>query len=186
MERDQKQNDYYQDGDFRKRRLLVYVCTDENSVVLKFPGRTRAETLATQARGLRIRRLMIHRVLTSITCTHRFSVLISCKRTKTIMTIEIHYVWTRSFFWKGRKNHRFSKISGYVWTGPHTKCDRCLMQPLLITSIFLSNDFCIFTVMDLPTRKINYWKFDLDYHLNQRNFETGKGCSVLLLSVHEC
>ena len=24
MERDQKQNDYYQDGDFRKRRLLVY------------------------------------------------------------------------------------------------------------------------------------------------------------------
>ena len=46
MERDQKQNDYYQDGDFRKRRLLVYVCTDENSVVLKFPGRTRAETLA--------------------------------------------------------------------------------------------------------------------------------------------
>ena len=132
-----------------------FTCVRTKTPSSEFPGRTRAETLATQARGLRIRRLMIHRVLTSITCTHRLSVLSSCKRTKTIMTIEIHHVWTRSFFWKGRKNHRFSKISGYVWTGPHTKCDRCLMQPLLITSIFLSNDFCIFTVMDLPTRKIN-------------------------------
>ena len=101
------------------------------------------------ARGFRIRALRVCIVLA-----------FSCKRAKTIMTIEIRYVWTRSFFEKGGKNHRFSKISGYVWTGPHTKCARCLMQPLLVTSIVLWNDFCIFTVMDLPTRKINYWKFD--------------------------
>ena len=184
MERDQKQNDYYQDGDFRKRRLLVYVCTDENSVVLISWKNSRGNACYA---GPRFTDTTTWWYIVYLLALRACIVLaFSCKRAKTIMTIEIHYVWTRSFFWKGKRNHRFSKISGYVWTGPHTKCDRCLMQPLLITSIFLPNDLCIFTVMDFPTRKVNYWKFDRDYHVNQRNFETGIECSVLRLSVHEC
>ena len=53
-----------------------FTCVRTKTSSSQFPRRTRAETLATQARGLRIRWLMIHHVLTSITCMHRFSFFI--------------------------------------------------------------------------------------------------------------
>ena len=104
MERDKKQNDYYQDGDFRKRRLLVYVCTDENSVVLISWKNARGNACYAGPR-------FTDTTTDDTSCTYcaRIVLAFSCKRAKTIMTIEIHYVCTRSFFLKREEKSPFFK-----------------------------------------------------------------------------